>query len=526
MDIAGDIRFAPVEGDSMSLVVYNPTAFTRTEPMEAVIDIPLEWNCPGFRVLDEAGNLLPVQIVSKTIYQQVVQSPNDTANTYDVTRYTVRLMAPDVPAMGYRAFIAVPDRNTRPKNPITQITAVQRMENEHISVTINPNGTLDISDKHTGRRYRNLGYFRDTGETGSPWEHVPPLNDTMVTTLNERAEITLLYDGELETAYRVKIGWSLPEGRTTDETARSPHHKPLEITNTVTLKNGARWVEVVTEFDNQCEDHYLQVSFPTGIKAKYSHAQGQFDVVARPVEKLDYTMYDEIPMTEQPMNSFVDYSDGACGLALLNDGLKAYEAHGDGEDTVSLTLQRCFPLRICVTTGLIDYSDQDKGSQCIGRHSFRYAVMPHGGDWEDAGLWQAAEGFTGKLLACQIGLTQYGHNPMRHSFLELQREELHISAVKRSESGEGWVVRVFNQGTKAVKNAIRLNGGHAAPEADQSPVGRLRSAFALPAGSGPRFTTVRTVTLEELPQQTLAADRDGWVAFEIPAKRIMTFEFI
>lgn len=526
MDIAGGIQFKAVECDSMALVVYNPSPFRRTEVINAVIDIPLEWKCPGFMVLDENGNRMSMQVVGKSPFQQVVQSPNDTANTYDSTRYTVRLMAGDVPAMGYRAFIAVPDMNTRPQNPQSLITGMQRMENEHIAVTINSNGTLDIADKATGRQYKGLGYFRDTGETGSPWEHIPPQHDTMFTTLNERAEITLINDGELEAVYSVKIAWSLPEGRTADEKARSVHRKPFDITNTVTLKKGARWVEVVTEFNNQCEDHYLQVSFPTGIKATNSMAQGQFDVVARPVAKLDYTQYDEIPITEQPMNSFVDMSDGAVGLTLLNDGLKAYEAHGDGEDTVSLTLLRCFPLRICVTTELLDYSAQDKGSQCIGKQSFRYAVMPHAGDWEQANVWQAAERFTGKLLACQIGITKHGVNPLSHSFLELKVEGLHVSAIKRSESGLGWVVRVFNPSDKPMRNALRLNGGNASPIVTQSPVERLQAEFKLPSARGPRFNAVHLTNLEEVPQQELAMDADGWVDFEITGKKILTFEFI
>ena len=93
------------------------------------------------------------------------------------------------------------------------------------------------------------------------------------------------------------------------------------------------------------------------------------------------------------MNSFVDISDGKVGLALLNEGMKAYEAKDDPARTLSLTLLRCFPLRICVTQEMLDYSQTDKGSQCLGKHTFRYAVMPHAGDWEKANLWQAADRF-------------------------------------------------------------------------------------------------------------------------------------
>lgn len=524
LDVAGAIAFPQVQGDAMAIVVYNPTPYTRSEVIDTALDIPLEWKCPGFAVRDEAGQPLDVQILQKTFCQQVVQSPNDTANTYDSTRFIARLAVRGIPPMGYRTFLVTPDHNTRPKNPVSMVTRPQTMENEHIAVTIHANGTLDVLDKATGRQHSGLGYFRDSGETGSPWEHISPQNDELFTTLNARAEITLLRDGALEAAYRVVIPWSLPEGRTQDERGRSAHRKPMTITNTVTLHKDARWVEVTTELDNPCEDHYLQVSFPTGIAAQFSAAQGQFDVVRRPVEKLDYTQYDEIPMTEQPMNSFADYSDGTAGLALLNEGLKAYEAHGDADGTVSLTLLRCFPLRICVTTELLDYTE-DKGSQCLGHHSFRYAILPHAGDWEQGQVWSAAERFNGKLLAGQIGLSAHGSQPMARSFVELKQENLHLSAVKHAEDGKGWVVRLFNPSDATVCNAIRLNGGHAAPACPQSPLDRQAAEFRLPAEPGPAFADVGLVTLEELPQQPLAVAADGWVPFEIAGKRILTIRF-
>lgn len=118
------------------------------------------------------------------------------------------------------------------------------------------------------------------------------------------------------------------------------------------------------QIDNNAEDHYLQVCFASDIKTDRVFAQGQFDVLERSLEEVDYSIFDEAPQPEQPMNSFVDLSDGKVGLALLNEGLKAYEVLNDPEKTLCLTLLRCFPLRICVTQEMTDYSDIDKSSQC------------------------------------------------------------------------------------------------------------------------------------------------------------------
>ena len=348
----------------------------------------------------------------------------------------------------------------------------------------------------------------------------------MFTTLNEKAEISLIRDGELEISYRIQINWSLPEGRSADERTRSKHFKPFKIINTVTLRKGQKWVEILTELDNTVEDHYLQVSFPTGIIAENIMAQGQFDVIARPVAKPDYSLYDEIPMTEHPMNSFVDLSNGSEGIAFLNEGLKAYEASDDMEGTLSLTLLRCYPLRICVTREMLDYSQLDKGSQCLGKHIFRYSIMPHTGDWEKGMVWQASEQFNLKLSAAQLGPTKYGKNPLIKSFLEFEKEGLHVSAVKKSDDGQGFIIRLFNPYEETVKNSIRFNGGLTGPASEQSPVERIKSEFELPRDKGKVWSKVRLVTLEELPLTDLNINSEGWVAFEITKKKILTLEFL
>ena len=63
--------------------------------------------------------------------------------------------------------------------------------------------------------------------------------------------------------------------------------------------------------------------------------------------------------------------------------------------------------------------------------------MPHKGDWEDAQVWKAAEDFNMEILIGQTAPTEHGKNPLEKSFIELENENLHISAVKRSEDGLG-----------------------------------------------------------------------------------------
>jgi mannosylglycerate hydrolase len=248
--------------------------------------------------------------------------------------------------------------------------------------------------------------------------------------------------------------------------------------------------------------------------------------VTREIKMPDPGKYDEDLQTEHPMNRFVAIDDGKTGVALLNEGLKAYEPHDDGDQTLSLTMLRCFPLRICITNlEMTDYSNLDKGSQCLGTHTFKYAFMPYSGTVESAKIWQVAERFNHTVRVAQIGPSADGKLPLAHSFLEVENAALHVSAVKQSENGEGWIVRLFNPTDSTLGGRISLNGGMVPPEA-QSPVERQAADFALPAGTGKQWGKVLLVDLEENEIETLPINDDGSVNLDVTKKKIQTLEFL
>jgi len=528
MDVSGDINLSSFNADDAAIVVYNPAPFKRTEVVKVMVEVPKEWAAESFHIYDTDGTKLTYQVLgSDKNSAQIIQNPNDVANVLHTEQYEIQLEVKDIPAMGYKALKLQGGGYERAHTPVTMLKQPQVMENEYLRVSINANGTYDVLEKESGRWYKGLGFLKDTGEIGNPWEHNVPEYDKTFTTLNEKADITLLTEGELETSFKVVINWALPEGRAADEKSRSKHLNPCLVETILSLKKGARFLEIETTVHNNSEDHYLQVGFPTDINAEFSHAQGQFDVVKREVAKKDYSLYDEIPMTEHPMNSFVDLSDGKHGVAILNTGLKAYETDDDEQRTLYITLLRCFPLRICVTQDMQNYSNWEKGSQCLGKNVFRYAFMPHTGDWESANVWGESERFNLRFGVAQLAPTGHGKNPLAHSFLELTTEALNVSAVKRAEDGSGYVVRLFNPSDSTVNAAIRLNGGLAPIDKTQSPIERQKASFELPQYSGKKWSAAKLVSLEEkdIEGAALSLTDDGFCAFEITGKKILTIKF-
>ncbi len=525
MNIAGSIDLSDREPSDVALVVYNPAPFKRSEVMTAVIETPCEWKSPAFDIVDAEGKRVATQqLAGKDTQHTVVQCPTDCANILSGTRHTVAAKFDDVPGMGYRTCFLKQIKTPRAETG-SLLKSRRVMENEYLSVRVNPNGTLDITDRRTKRVMKGQGYFRDSSAIGNPWERARVEREQTFDTKKEKAAISVKTSGPLETSFEVVLNWKLPAGRSKDEKRRAARMVPCRIVNTVTLRKGEPWVAIETTVENRSEDHYLQVSFPTGIETETVHARTPFDVVERNIQLPDRRLYAERLQTEQPMDSFVDIFDGSHGVAFLNEGMKAYEAHDDRPRTVSLTLLRSFPLRICITQGkMTDYSHLDKGSQCLGTHTFRYAVMPHRGDWLTAGIWKAAERFTAGFRAVQVGPTAHGTEKLEKSFLELKKDGLHVSGIKRSEDGKGWIVRLFNPADRTVRDAVRLNGGRSGPK-PASPVRRRRNDESLPGKKGRAWKKVQVTNLEEIPERTVKIGKNGWVSIRAGRRKIVTLKF-
>jgi hypothetical protein len=174
---------------------------------------------------------------------------------------------------------------------------------------------------------------------------------------------------------------------------------------------------------------------------------------------------------------------------------------------------------------MTDNSNQDKGSQCLSTHTFKYAFMPYTGTVKFAGIWQATERFDHSVRVAQIGLSADGKLPLKHSFLEVENDALHVSAVKQRENGEAWVVRFFHSTDRTLSGRVGLNGGMVPPAA-MSPVVRQAVNFALPAGTRRGWSKVRLVDPEELENEDLSLDAEGAVSLDIHRKKIVTLEFL
>ena len=499
-----------VSRDDVVLTVFNPSPFPRSEVLTVVIDLPYRHRNQQYEIID-GSTAKPVEFQEESRHEHpaIVRHLGDATMEMHALRVHVHLPCEAVPALGYKTYIVRP-AETFPRPFGSLVRSPQVMENEFIRVEINANGTLNVTHKESGHTFRDLHYFEDSGEAGHAWRHVPPAYDRVLTTLNAAPEIELLQSGPFLSRYRITHTMPIPkkldEGEGSyirrldaegDDARRSQETNELVITSELTLRRGARGLEVKTTFSNTCRDHRLRVLFPSWLNAHVSCAEEPFDVVERPIERGPNSPWRNTWNPTHPHQRFVDVSDGKVGLAILNDGLREYEVTDDDSRTIAITLLRAFEVALTTVAWRWERHPEMEGSQALGSHEFRYFIYPHTGDWQKGSVVREAELFNLGLQPAQAGPHE-GTLPKSKAFFRIEPEELMLSALKTAERKEALIVRMFNPTENALEASLTLPAPPKAAEfvnLNEEPV----------AGPGPQIS-----------KET--------IHFKVEAKKIVTLE--
>jgi alpha-mannosidase len=291
--------------------------------------------------------------------------------------------------------------------------------------------------------------------------------------------------GSLEGVLRVDLGLKVPSSAANRH--RSTDRVRIPVTLLVALRRQSPVVELVVRLDNRARDHRLRILFPSGVRrATHSFAEGQFDVLARPISLPEAEGWKEKPYATHPMWNFVDVNDGKNGFAIINDGLTEYEVIDDRRRTVAITLLRTFDK--------FSFDQPTPGSQCPGPHTYRFALYPHAGGWEGSRIFRETARHVSGLQAVLSAPTK-GTGPSRRRFLELEPTSLQFSGMKLSEDGKSLVVRAWNP---------------------------LEIAQPLAIVTGLPISHARELTLEEEPVRDIKIDGGNRVALEAGPKKIVT----
>lgn len=469
--------FARYGGDALPFVVFNTTGWARGGTVEIELDVERIYYRDGLppeemirrmkatgiggRTLVDAEGRAVACVVEDLGLQFGYDLPEDKfRQAYWSRRVKLTFEAAGVPALGWKAYAWVRNGETIGASP--SLAAGERaLENERLRVEVADDGSLAVTDKTTGRTFRDLLVYEDTGDIGNEYMYKQPDGEKPLTTRGLAADIRLIEDTPYRAAIEIVHRWAVPASADAlfetekQEAVYFPERKaqrvretvPLTIRTVVSLERGGRGVGVRATFDNQAKDHRLRALFPTDLAASTHRADSIFEVAVRDNEPAAEWRN---PSNAQHQQAFVDVVDGACGLTVANKGLNEYEVLRDGRNTIAVTLLRS-------VAELGDWGVfPTPEAQCLGEHTVELEIIPHGGDGAVDGAYAEAYQFQVPWTAAQTGVHEGKLAPVDAAYA-WEGEGLAFSSLKIGENDGSAMLRWYNLRPQA--SELRLRAG-------------------------------------------------------------------
>jgi 2-O-(6-phospho-alpha-D-mannosyl)-D-glycerate hydrolase len=424
----------------MQLIVFNTLPMERDVIAMVDIEIPREYSSKSVVLESDADTINEIQPISWEKSSSFVDSIWDVPTILESDRMKFYAKFSKLPGVGYRAYRIKPDSKEM-RSPKTLVIGHNSMENDFVKVIVEGNGALTVLNKTTGMVYENLNYLSDQGEAGNAWRHTAPDFDRDYNSIGVTASVAVKESGPLVSVITAQFNFPVPEDYA-DGTCRSDRLVDLPVLIEYRLEANSARIGVKLTVDNVAKDHWLRANFPSDLETDVAWADSHFDVVSREIAVPDSTGWVEKFEPTHPLRTFVDVNDGDDGLAVFTKGLFEYEARDDERKTVSISLIRSCRIKLQVSEEKMTELP-DAGVQCPGVHTFEYAIYPHEGTWETAGLSnRAAESFVPVRLAT-IGRGK-GDLPLESSLFVVNNDVVHVTAVKQAEDGNGLMIRLYN----------------------------------------------------------------------------------
>ena len=447
------------------IVVWNPLPWERKEVVEIELPFSSEFAAKAMRsghnwpvlnqfdLVDAHGRLNPYQVL-EVKPSRIVKMPDDrgrrlrVGDKLDVYRVAVQL---DLPAAGYTSITVRPLEGVgRLKRQLgTLRTAPLSARNEHMSISIMPHGAVELIHLATGKVYRDLFQYEDSGDTGDGWNFIPPMNNPIVVSPGHAAQVFVEEDGPLQITFRIERVLRVPAGiEPVARESRLTELVKMSITDYLTVRVGDPRLHVRTVVNNTAGDHRLRVLLPTDITmAKDYWSDQPFAWVRRSIATDPKSVeYKEPDPAERPHHTIVAVGDAMGGLAVLcPEAMHEHTVCDDTRRTLALTLFRA--------TGKAFFTDGEPAGQSLGAMEFSYALQPFAGELSHGELSRS-------VMELQAGISSHISSlakPEHRSFFKIDaNQSVVMTALKPATEGHAVIVRLWNTSKNAETALIRL----------------------------------------------------------------------
>jgi alpha-mannosidase len=388
----------PFDEKAQPVVVFNPSASPQRTPVR--IDVPVSVN-ESFHVKDSKGKDVPSQAVTPDVMVQGRRGA---------------LFVADLPPFGYETFMVYRRQAPEAKSTLTASDTQLESRKYRLAIDKDSGGIAHLIDKeHDFEVFRGLAavglVINDKSDT---WSHD-------VVRFNEDAGRFAVTGTRL-----------LEYGPVCASIEVTYAYERSRMTQRFTLYAEMDHIDVDCKVFWAQEHQMLKLVFPVRTVFNRFSYESAFGHTQRGNTGEEYPMHNWVDATG------VSHGQGAVyGVGIVSNDFTAASVE---RSEIRITALRSpvyahhepYQLKPDVS---YDFMDQ-------GPHRFRYALVPHAGKWEASQIMDLAESMQ---QPAQVLPETYheGHLPQSASYLSLDSDQVRMTAFKRAESKEGYVLRLF-----------------------------------------------------------------------------------
>ena len=411
--LASHVNTAAAGAGGVSVLVFNPLAWERTDLVTADVQLP-ETEKNGISVLDPRGKPLLYQVLSS----------DSATHTYQLL-----IKAEDMPSLGYEVLQVIPGSNDARSDLLADGLT---LENSLLRVSVDSHSgcitsLYDKKSKFEAIAAHGCGNelvaFKDTPKDYDAW-NIDSDFEQHFTNLDQADSVQLIEHGPLRAVIRVKRRW-----------------QQSEFVQDITLYAGLDRVDVVNDIDWHETHVLLKAAFPLAASSGDATFEIPYGSIQRPTTRNNSW---EAAKFEVPALRWADLGDAQHGFSLINESKYGYDAKGN-------------VLRISLLRSPV-WPDPDADR---GHHHFSYALYPHAGDWKQALTVRHGYDFNYKLQAMQVQAHD-GKWPTRQSLVTIEPENVVLTAVKKAEDSDALILRFYEWAGKSSEVRINVPAGASA----------------------------------------------------------------
>ena len=470
--------------NEITLTLFNTLPQKRKETIVFETYLPAD----NFAIKDAYGNLVKYTVIEKTdltdyvLSQTIRLNPSKKIYLPSVVYHAkIAIEANEIPSLGYIQYTI--DLNDHSNDDLKEI---KNIENEYYIISINEQGSLDIYDKLADYHYKNQAVLVENGDDGDSFNYSPPRQDLEVFSTDSKFEYQICGSNLYQKAL---IDYEMIIPADLKERSKQITSVKLPVTLEVVLKKGSKVIDLNVHVDNQGLSHRLCILFDSGLITKFNYADQQFGLIKRPnnydkemklyleglgnQEKVaqpkvvelanwsnDQSTWQEPPISIEPTQSYVALTNNNRGIAVIPQGVREYEIVGEQGNQIRLTLFRTYGFM--GKENLVYRPGRASGerivatpaAQLLKKMDFKLGFTTFNSDINNADIdilakeyntpiqiYEYADFLNGRLIFVQEDVEQ--NLPVVNSLFESQNK-LVVSAIKKSEDGKGYVIRLFN----------------------------------------------------------------------------------